>query len=125
MNSTTLRTCITRRRQNHEHQNDPPTFHHIRTMRPAEQKIIAIAKKFPALTPHVQSLTSWDIDSFMEWLPRSSTGERHAMLFVAVVWNPTYAAQQGWEFNIVRAAGDWDQQHHNAFLAWAMNPEWP
>jgi hypothetical protein len=94
-------------------------------MRPAEQKIIAIAKKFPALTPHVQSLTAWDIDDFMVWLPRASTGERHAMLFIANVWNPRYAAEMGWSFNIVVAAGEWDQAHHNAFLAWAMKPEWP
>ena len=94
-------------------------------MRPAEQKIIKIAKTFPTLERHVQSLTSWDVDRFMEWLPRASTGERHAMLIIANVWNPRYALEMGWRFNIVVAAGEWDQACHNAFLAWAMKPEWP
>lgn len=94
-------------------------------MRPSEQKIIAIAKKFPALEGHVRDLTSWDIDEFMRWLPRASTGERHAMLFIANVWNPRYALEMEWRFNIVVAAGEWDQQHHNAFLAWAAKPEKP
>ena len=98
---------------------------HPPPMRAAESKIIEIAKRFPALQHHVENLTSWDIDRFMEWLPRASTGERHAMLFIASVWNPRYALEMEWRFNIVVAAGEWDQQHHNAFLAWAMKPEWP
>ena len=94
-------------------------------MRPSEQKIIKIAKMFPTLERHVAHLEEWDVEAFMDWLPRASKGERHAMLFIAVLWNPTYAASQGWEFNIIRAAGEWDQAHHNAFLAWALKPEWP
>jgi hypothetical protein len=69
--------------------------------------------------------TTWDVDDFMAHLGTASTGERHAMLFIANVWNPGYAKKEGWIFDIIAASQEWDRQHHLAFLAWAMKPEWP
>lgn len=88
----------------------------------AKHLIAEIANRFPTLrvTPD-----AWDVDGFMQRLGVASTGERHAMLFVANVWNQSYALDEGWQFDAVEALALWDDHHRAAFIAWANDPRWP
>ncbi len=88
--------------------------------------IIALARSFPSLRTAVpRDPKNWDIDQFMNWLPRASNGEKHAMLFIANVWNPNNAKAKGWEFDFFEAFGTWDTSHRDAFTAWTKFPVWP
>ena len=68
---------------------------------------------------------NWDIDRFMSDLGVLCSGERHAKLFLASVWDPAWPAEHGLEFNIVNAMAVWDKTHKQAFLRWCLDPFWP
>lgn len=67
----------------------------------------------------------WDIDEFMLSLGTASSGERMAMLFVANVWNPGYARENEWLFDVFDALARWDSRGRAAFSAWVQNPRMP
>ena len=82
----------------------------------ARDYIIALARSFPSLKPIVpHDPQAWDVDALMRKLGVLSTGERHAALFIANVWNPPYARENGWTFDAVEALADWDDRDTNAF----------
>ncbi len=54
-----------------------------------------------------------------------SHGERQAVLFVLNVWNPGYAKQKGWTFNLFEFLCTADQGNRAALLKWANKPVWP
>lgn len=85
--------------------------------------IRSLLASFPCLAD--KSLEAWDVDVFMARSRSWSTGERHAALFVACVWNPGYAEKQGWRFDALEALGCWDFHNRVAFLSWAATPYWP
>ncbi len=89
--------------------------------------ILELAVSFPTLKAHLMGLHpgNWDIDRFMADLGVLCSGERHAKLFAASVWDPTWPAEHGLEFNIVNAMAVWDAAHKSAFFRWCMDPFWP
>jgi hypothetical protein len=88
-----------------------------------ENYIITLAQSFPTLDTRTPK--AWEVDRFMSSLGTASTGERHAMLFIANVWNPAYAREQGWVFDAIDALGSWDSRHRQAFLNWEQSPYFP
>jgi len=89
----------------------------------ASDYIKTLANSFPCLKGSVPE--PWDVNRFMRSLGVASTGERHAMLFIAIVWNPAYAESQGWRFNLFDALACWDSSNRAAFQAWIENPRMP
>lgn len=85
--------------------------------------ITTLAKSFPCIRRLVPE--PWDVQKFMAPINVVSTGERHAMLFVASVWNPGYAAEEGWRFDAIDALTSWDSANRAAFIAWAQKPYLP
>lgn len=89
-----------------------------------QELITLIATRFPTMRDRVHH-TTWDVDEFMAHLGTASTGEQHAMRFIASVWNPQYAREMGWNFDAVEAVGSWDREHRLAFASWITDPRWP
>jgi hypothetical protein len=46
-------------------------------------------------------------------------------LFVLCVWNPGYAEDQGWKFDLFDFVGAADSSNKAALQAWMDNPIWP
>lgn len=87
------------------------------------RKICALAATFHVLGSPVPEL--WDIDRFMQPLGVAGSGHRAALCFIASVWNPGYARENGWTFDVMDALSCWDSSMRAAFCAWAANPFWP
>ena len=49
---------------------------------------------------------------------------RHAALFVLSVWDSTHRWKCG-RFDLHAALAAWDDEHREAFAAWAARPWWP
>lgn len=95
-------------------------------MKPREY-ILALARSFPCLRGKVAHLTpeSWDVEAFIKASAAWSTGERLAALFIARVWNASYADMQGWQFDIVHFMAIADSGNRGAMAAWCQRPYIP
>jgi hypothetical protein len=105
-----------------------PTHETLRTKGPVAF-IVALAESFPALRGKLEGcgLTAkgWDVDKLIKYSGPWSHGEKVAALFVACVWNPSYAASKKWRFDTIDAISVWDNKNRAAFVAWCKNPVWP
>jgi hypothetical protein len=68
---------------------------------------------------------TFDPDKFAKRLDVVSTGERHAMLWLLNVWNPTYAKSKGWTFDLFAALSSLDSENSFGIAEWVANPRWP
>lgn len=93
----------------------------------AREYIIYLLNTFHSLEGQFKDLTpeNWNVDDFMKRTRAMTTGEKQAALFVANVWNPSYATERKWKFCAITAISTWDSQHRQAFLHWAQDPRWP
>lgn len=91
--------------------------------------IVELAKSFPCLegklTLYGIAPNNWDVDRWVEMAGPWSHCERCAALFVANVWNWSYAKSKKWRFDSVDAVSVWDAENREAFLLWSANPVWP
>jgi hypothetical protein len=89
--------------------------------------ILQLCATLPTISHRVRNwdIDDWDVDKFMQSYGVASSGERYAMLFVANVWNPGYAREQGWTFDMIEAAGTLDSTHRRAIMTWLANPRFP
>lgn len=89
--------------------------------------ILELAASFPTLKWQLMGMNSknWDINRFMSNLGVLCSGERHAKLFVASVWDSEWPADHGMEFRVVDAISVWDVAHRASFLQWCHDPFWP
>lgn len=69
--------------------------------------------------------TTFDPDKFAKRLGVVSSGERHAMLWLLNVWNPTYAKSKGWNFDLFSAFSSLDGENIVGIAEWIINPQWP
>jgi hypothetical protein len=67
----------------------------------------------------------FDADVFHGTIGRWSRGEYHAALFILTVWNPIYAQQKGWVFDMVDAAATLDSANRAPILKWLEQPYYP
>lgn len=67
----------------------------------------------------------FDADRFMRCFDTASKGERLCALFIVNVWNPAYAKNSGWSFDVIAFFGTADSQNRKAFLDWAQSPCFP
>lgn len=95
-------------------------------MKPREY-IIQLLNTFPSLEIRYQNLApeNWDVDEFMKNTRGMTTAEKQAALFIANVWNPSYATERKWKFCAITALSTWDRTHRDAFREWAAQPYWP
>lgn len=88
--------------------------------------ILALAASFPCLADKVANWKGpFDADEWMAAAGPWSSGEKKAALFVVNVWNPGYAAKQGWTFDLFDACDSWDTGNRSAALNWIADPVWP
>ena len=68
---------------------------------------------------------SFDPDIFAKRLTKVSDGERHMILFILNVWNPHYAPDKGWQFDLFKALGTLDSQNAESVARFIERPIWP
>jgi hypothetical protein len=92
---------------------------------PVKQKMSKLALNFPSLA-RADGVNPWDADAIDRWAAETplSLGELVTARFLLAVWNPGYNWRCG-PFNLMEALRIWDEEHHKAFLAWAVVPWWP
>ncbi len=90
--------------------------------------ILALARSFPCLKPKLQwwrSGQNFDANVFHGMIGGWSSSERHAAFFILSVWNPGYAREQGWTFDLVEAVSSLDLVNRAPILAWIATPYYP
>ena len=89
--------------------------------------IVALIRSFPCLKLKLQrwNTASFDADLFHEMIRGWSSSERHAAYFVLTVWNPGYARDRGWTFDVVDAASSLDPVNRAPLIAWIAQPYYP
>src|SRR4051812_18295052 len=72
-----------------------------------------LSKPRPWLVSHPvhKEELSFDPDIFAQMLGKCSSGERHCMLFILNVWNPGYAKDKGWQFDLFKAFDSLDYEN--------------
>lgn len=84
-----------------------------------EAKILELANTFPSLRGMCDV---WDPIGLDQWAESvASSGQIHAARFVLQVWDKNYVWGCG-TFNVCKAMHVWDENHWQAFLAWAGRP---
>jgi len=101
----------------------------IRAMRSQISKraaIVELVHSFPVLHRQFANLTekNWHIDGFMDSASAVSTSARHAMLFIAGVWDASWLRSRQLQFDAIDAMSAWDREQRAAFIAWCQAPWW-
>ncbi len=96
------------------------------TVSPTEY-ILALARSFPCLKRKLQwwHPKNFDAKIFHDMIGGWSSSERQAAYFVLTVWNPGYAREQGWTFDVVEAVSCLDPVNRAPILAWIAQPYYP
>lgn len=68
---------------------------------------------------------SFDPDKFARVLRVCSDGERHCVLWLLNVWNPSYAKGKGWNFDLMAAMNSLDSDSRFGIANWIASPRWP
>lgn len=91
------------------------------------QKIMGLIRTIPCLSKRYKGWNpeEFDPEAFYSLTIGMSHGEKLCALFILNVWNPSYARQRGWEFDVVEFAGTADAESRSAFLLWMADPVWP
>jgi len=91
-----------------------------------EQRISALAQRFPTLRKGAPGLAPWDPEQLDQWgsSPGPSAGGRHAVRFVLAVWHDGAPWRSG-PFNLVQAVRVWDDAHLEALRTWLQAPWLP
>ncbi len=107
----------------------PPAFDISRSIRrqTPTQYILALARSFPSLEPKLRfwNPAVFDADDFYVSSRPWSNGERSLAHFVLTVWNPGYARQKGWTFDLVDVADSLGAEDRAALFQWVMRPVYP
>lgn len=91
------------------------------------EKILNLLRTFRCLE---KSFNSWrpkvfDPEEFYTLADGLPRGEKLCALFLLTVWNPSYARERGWEFNVMEFANAADDDAKAAFTVWLIQPVWP
>jgi hypothetical protein len=72
--------------------------------------MLDLARSFPCLEPKLRwwDPANFDADIFHDMIGGWSSSERQAAHFVLTVWNPGYARDCGWTFDVVEAVSSLD-----------------
>ena len=91
-----------------------------------EQRISALAQRFPTLRKGAPGLAPWDPEQLDQWgsSPGPSAGGRHAVRFVLAVWHDGPHWRSG-PFNLIQALRVWDDEHLEALRSWLGAPSLP
>lgn len=92
-----------------------------------ETYILALARTFPCLRDKLEGITpeTWSIDRLIAASGPWSHGERLCLLFIANVWNPGYAREKEWFFDVIEFISIADNRNRAALLNWLATPVWP
>jgi hypothetical protein len=94
----------------------------------ASQYILSLIETFPCLREKVRGKFNdgqFDADHFMEAAGPWSSGERRCALFIVNVWDPVYAKEKGWTFDLIDACSVLDDGNRAALIAWITCPRFP
>jgi hypothetical protein len=88
---------------------------------------MTLARSFPCLERKLRwwKTAHFDADDLYEMTGGWSTSEYHAAWFVLTVWNPGYAKNRGWIFDVVDAASSLDLVNRVPILKWIERPYYP
>jgi hypothetical protein len=89
--------------------------------------ILGLARSFPCLETKLRGWNPkiFDADAFHYRTRGWSSSERQSAHFVLTVWNPSYARQRGWTFDLVDAVSLLDSANRTPLLAWIARPYYP
>jgi hypothetical protein len=89
--------------------------------------ITQLIHSFPCLDSKLHDYypAEFDADKFHALMSGWSHGEILCAIFVLNVWNPGYAEQQGWRFDLMEFISIADNGNKRALLAWCERPYWP
>jgi hypothetical protein len=90
-----------------------------------EKGFLEFARSFPSLTrtlAHDQTFDAARLDAYA--CSAVSHGQAVTARFVLAVWDPAAEWKSG-RFDLMEALRVWDEEHREAFLAWAEDPWWP
>ncbi len=71
------------------------------------------------------TVLTFDPDKFAKTRNQCSDGETFMRLWLLNVWNPNFAAQKGWKFDLFKALNTLDSGNRDCIAEWMMNPVWP
>lgn len=80
------------------------------------------------LTPHPvrgAAELQFQPEIFARVLKVCSDGERHCVLWLLNVWNPSFAKLKGWNFDMFDAMGVLDGENRMGICEWMVNPRYP
>lgn len=87
----------------------------------APRAIVELINSFPSLRVLNLKAETWDATALDAGKHKISPSARSALQFAFSVWNPYQEWQIG-AFDVVQAFDIWDQEHCQAFMAWANEP---
>ena len=99
--------------------------------------IFTLINSFPCLRSKVKHLNvtephplrpeeyTFDADRFHRSMAGWSSGERLCGLFILNVWNPGYARNCGWTFDVIEFMSVASQSNLEPVINWMLNPYWP
>lgn len=99
----------------------------IEHYRTPTEKILDLLRRFPCLNKIFKHWNpkEFDPDEFYGFIGGMSHGEKLCARFILNVWNPSYARQQGWDFDVMEFAVIADEDAKAAFMDWLIQPLWP
>ncbi len=89
--------------------------------------ILALARSFPCLKPKLRwwNPANFDAEDFHGMIGGWSSSERQAAHFILTVWNPGYARDRGWTFDVVDAVSSLDPVNRAPIIDWMVQPYYP
>ena len=89
--------------------------------------ILALARSFPCLKPKLRwwNPANFDAEDFHEMIGGWASSERQAAHFILTVWNPGYARDRGWTFDVVDAVSSLDPVNRAPIIDWMVQPYYP
>lgn len=68
---------------------------------------------------------SFDPDAYAKTFHQCSDYTSHMRVWIATIWNPSYAKSKGWHFDLFKALNGLDDNNRRAIAWFLQNPIWP
>ena len=91
-------------------------------------KVGLLAMQRSWLVPHpIRGAAEMTFDPviFSRVLKVCSDGERHCVLWLLNVWNPSFAKLKGWNYDMFAALPSLDSENRLGIAEWLVNPRFP
>ena len=90
-----------------------------------QMRFVKMPRRWLCPHPVRSDEVTFNPEGFAQSLGVVSSGERHMMLWLLNVWNPTYAKSNGWQFDLFEAMHCLDSSNMSAITQWISSPVFP